>query len=630
MTTPAEPVASNAQPSGVSIPNEMLFQALVEHSSDVLALVSKEGHFIYVSPAVQKVLGFTQEEMLAYTPLDLFPPEYMADLELFEPVTRSPGATVTIIHRYLHKDGSIRWLESTITNQLADPTLQAYVATFHDITERRKADEDRLQLAAIVESSDDAIIGKTLEGIITSWNAAAGRIYGYRAEEVVGQSILLLFPQDRKDELTDILERIKRGERIDPYETTRVRKDGTVFPVSVTISPIRDGNGQLIGASAIARDISRQKQLEAEARQARNELEVILQSVADGVSVQDAQGRLIYINDAGARLSGFPSATEAFPTPEIRSNQAIRLQPYTLKDEHGNPLPVELLPGNRALRGEPDPQAIIQYEDMASRTRRWSLVKSRPIFDERGQVELAVNIFSDITEAYLAEKRKDEFISMVSHELKTPVTSIKGFTQLLHRRFQRRDDEESLGFLARMDAQLNKLTTLINDLLDISRMQSGQIIYRENRFDLDELVREVQGNIQTTTQTHKIVIEGTTGGYVFGDRDRIGQVLINLLTNAIKYSADANRVMIRLAKDQDKAIVSVQDFGIGIAKAHHDKIFERFYQVTEPMEKTFPGLGIGLYISNEIIRRHHGGMWVESAKGKGSTFSFSLPLSQEL
>jgi PAS domain S-box-containing protein len=234
----------------------------------------------------------------------------------------------------------------------------------------------------------------------------------------------------------------------------------------------------------------------------------------------------------------------------------------------------------------------------------------------------------DITEREELNKRKDEFISMASHELKTPITSLKGFLHLLQRQPAVQDNKKALHYLTRMDAQVNKLTMLINDLLDLSKMQTGQLAYREEYFEMDALVQEIVENVQETTQTHRIIFEGYSQAQVFGDRDRIGQVLINLLNNAIKYSPQAKTVVIRTARDHNRLLVSVQDFGIGIAQEFQHKIFERFYQVTDPEEKTYPGLGIGLYISNEIVKRHRGRMWVESEKGKGTIFHIDIPLQE--
>jgi signal transduction histidine kinase len=226
----------------------------------------------------------------------------------------------------------------------------------------------------------------------------------------------------------------------------------------------------------------------------------------------------------------------------------------------------------------------------------------------------------------LAERRKDEFISMTSHELKTPVTSLKGFTNVLQRRIIKQGDEQTLHYLARMDVQLNKLTKLISDLLDISRMQSGKLDLQIEPFDLDTFIHETVENLQAAILTHRLLIEGRADARIAGDKDRLEQVFINLITNAVKYSPSAEKVIVRVSRDSEQAIISVQDFGMGIAEAHHQKIFESFYQVTDPEEKTFPGLGIGLHIAHEIVERHSGRIWVESRKGEGATFFVSLPL----
>jgi signal transduction histidine kinase len=276
--------------------------------------------------------------------------------------------------------------------------------------------------------------------------------------------------------------------------------------------------------------------------------------------------------------------------------------------------------------GEREAEAVIGYREKDSgQAERWSLVKSRPVLEESGEVAMVITIMHEVTERMRLEHRKDEFISMASHELKTPVTSLKGFTQVLQRIMKKQGYEQGVYYLTRMDDQLNRLKRLISDLLDISRMQSEKLALRVEPFDLDALIDETVENVQAATSTHHLLIEGRTGMQVLGDKERLGQVAVNLLTNATKYSPHADRVVVRLFQDKEQAMVSVQDFGIGIDKAHHKSIFERFYQVTDPEEKTYPGLGIGLYISSEIVARHHGRIWVESSKGKGATFYVALP-----
>ena len=228
-------------------------------------------------------------------------------------------------------------------------------------------------------------------------------------------------------------------------------------------------------------------------------------------------------------------------------------------------------------------------------------------------------------EAQRAITLRYDFISIASHELRTPVTSLKLYVQVLQKQLSRRGEESLARAFAKMDAHLNKLTLLIEDLLNVSRIEHGKLDFQEDWFDLNEVVRETVEQIQFTTSKHRIRIEGRISQLVWGDRDRIGQVLTNLLTNAVKFSPLANTIIVRLTAAQDAVMVSVQDFGIGIEKEHLNHIFDRFHRVSDPEEKTYPGLGIGLYIAHEIIQRHNGTLAVESEKGQGSRFSLTLP-----
>jgi signal transduction histidine kinase len=220
-------------------------------------------------------------------------------------------------------------------------------------------------------------------------------------------------------------------------------------------------------------------------------------------------------------------------------------------------------------------------------------------------------------------KQKDDFIAMASHELKTPVTSIKLYIQLLHRKFQKLRDEKSAESIAKMDGQINKLITLINDLLDVSKVEEGKLQFNITSFNLNELVAEIVEEMQRTTK-HKILVSQVDVQNVSGDRDRIGQVLTNFISNAIKYSPNADKIEVTIAKGPEGTVVSVRDFGIGLSKKEAEKVFERFYRATEKSDN-YPGLGLGLYIASEIIKRHKGRIWADSRKGKGSTFFFSLP-----
>ena len=492
MSTEAYEPPTSYSTTGVFHQTEQLFRILIENSADAVALVSHEGLITYISPSVQKMLGYTPEELTGRRAIELIPSEHLSRaLEHATSISQTPGMTITVEHPYFHKDGSIRWLESTTTNHLHHPDIRAYVSNFRDITERRQAEVRILFLASLAESISDAVVATNMQYRITSWNDAAEAFFGWSRDEVMGKVA------------TDILT--------------------TNFPYST---------------------------------RGREEWQEQL-------------------------------ATKGYWKGEVLQQR---------KD--GTPIA--------------------------------SLASVSVVKDKEGNIVGLVSINRDITERKQTEERKDEFVSMVSHELKTPVTSIKGFTQVLQRRLQKLGEQESLRYLGIMDRQLNKLTKLINDLLDISKMQSGKIAYQETCFDLTLLLQETVENLQQTIQTHKLLLADPDSVQVQGDRDRIEQVLINLISNAIKYSPRADTVIIRVTTDPNakNALVSVQDFGIGIEEADHAKIFERFYQAPDLEGQTYPGLGIGLYISQEIVQRHSGRLWLESQKGVGTTFYMGLPLCE--
>lgn len=382
--------------------------------------------------------------------------------------------------------------------------LTGAINTLIDITELKKGEEKQAMLAAIIESSDDAIISKTLDGIITSWNRAAEFMLGYSEREAVGRHISLLIPKNRLAEETLIIDQIRKGEKIDHYETIRLTKAGEEIPISLTVSPIKNKSGRITGASKIARDIKRQKTTEETLRQ--------------------------------------------------------------------------------------------HAENLAK------------LYDEIKNLNA----------------RKDEFIGIASHELKTPLTSMKGYLQLLERNLV---DETDLGFVKKALRQLNNLSDLVSDLLDVSKIQSGKLDLSMGTFDFYALVKETIEVMQQSIASHRFFLHGECAPFfVYADQHRMEQVLNNLINNAVKYSPASDRVDIEIIRSGNELKVMVKDGGIGIAAESQESIFSRFYRA-EGLDPHMSGLGLGLYISKEIIDRHHGKIWVVSEPGKGSAFYFTIPVS---
>jgi PAS domain S-box-containing protein len=262
----------------------------------------------------------------------------------------------------------------------------------------------------------------------------------------------------------------------------------------------------------------------------------------------------------------------------------------------------------------------------ADGTIHWCIATGRPQYGDDAAFTGYIGAFVDISEQKQLQRQKDDFIGIASHELKTPVTSIKAYTQVLGRMLAKNGETREADMIRRMDGQLNRLTSLIGDLLDVTKINSGKLQFNDREFDFDAQVAELVEELQHTTDKHKLVIHAKAGAMVYSDKERISQVITNLISNAIKYSPASGQIIITTKRKPGEVILCVQDFGIGIDEANLNRVFEQFYRVSGDMQHTFPGLGLGLYISSEIIRREGGRIWVTSKKGQGSTFYFALPL----
>ena len=258
-------------------------------------------------------------------------------------------------------------------------------------------------------------------------------------------------------------------------------------------------------------------------------------------------------------------------------------------------------------------------------TYRWHLTLAKPIRNEKNEITLWVGTCTDIHEQKMSNEQKDEFISLASHELKTPLTSIKAYSELLERQIVKTKAEPECTYIAKVTNSINTLNSLVADLLDISKVQSGNLTFDLSVFDFSQLVTAMVESFRNTTPTHTFIIETNKQVKVFGDKIRLEQVVSNLISNAVKYSPGKNKVIINSYSENNKLVFSVQDFGMGIKKNLLVHLFEKFYRAERKAHK-IQGLGLGLFICSEIIKKHKGEIKVESEEGKGSVFTFTLPL----
>lgn len=372
---------------------------------------------------------------------------------------------------------------------------------FRQIGRNRLAREqlagDAMRLAAIVESSEDAIIGMDLNGIVTSWNAGAERIFGYSEREILGNPVSTLMPKNRRDEMTEILSRIRQGERVEHFETIRVKKNGETLPVSLSASPIKDSSGAIVGEAKIARDITEQKRSEAER-------ERLYQEARDAARV------------------------------------------------------------------------------------------------------------------------REEFLSMAGHELRTPLTSLQFQLHSLRRKIEAGESKKGFEILGRAVAQVERLARLTDELLDVSRITAGQLTLEPEETDLGRLVAEVVDRMKdgALRAGSELRIDAPTGTRGHWDRSRLDQVTTNLLSNAIKFG-EGKPIDIKVEPDTDRVCLIVRDYGIGISPEDQAKIFERFERAVS--RQSYGGIGLGLWISRQIVDAHGGQIEVSSEPGKGSTFRVELP-----
>jgi PAS domain S-box-containing protein len=383
------------------------------------------------------------------------------------------------------------------------------------------------RLAAIIESSDDGIIGKTLDGIITSWNKGAELIFGYSEEEMVGQSILKIIPSERYSEEEFILGRLRQGERIEHYETVRVHKDGRLINVSLSTSPIRGEDGKVMGASKIVRDITTRKRAEEILRRRDEQLRVLTE--------QAAQER------------------------------------------------EQLLSNERAARAEAERMSAM----------------------------------------------KDEFLATLSHELRTPLSAILGWAQVLRR--GRKDEADLQKGLDTIERNARMQTQLIEDLLDMSRITSGQVRLDIQPVSPAAFVEAALETVRPSADAKGIRIEKVLdplAGPVSGDPARLQQVIWNLLSNAVKFTPKNGKVQVLLERVNSHIEISVADTGVGIRPEFLPHVFERFRQADSSTTREYGGLGLGLSIVKHLVELHGGTVRAESAgEDGGATFVVHLPLS---
>ncbi|HET9580107.1 MAG TPA: PAS domain S-box protein [Usitatibacter sp.] len=586
--------------------------AIIESADDAIIGKGLDGIVRSWNPAAERIFGYAAAEMIGAPILRVIPPElHDEERDIIARVSRGERVEHYETTR-VRKDGR-RIRVSLSISPVRDEAGRVVGASkiARDVTGAREGERALAQLAAIVESSDDAIIGKDLSGLVISWNRAAEKLYGYAAAEMLGTTAVAIVPAGMEEEEERILETVSRGVRVEHYETLRRSKDGRLVEVSLTVSPIRDAAGRIIGASKVAREIGSQRR----ALRAQAMLAAIVESTDDAIISKDLKGIVTSWNPAAERLYGYTA-------DEIVGQPILRLIPPEMASEEGHILWM-IRNGRR----------IEHYETTrlhkSGRRLEVSLTIS-PMRDHLGHIVGASKIARDISGQKESQRRKDQFLAVLAHELRNPLAPIRNAVNLLGRAGIAEAQRGRLYDIA--ERQLEHMARLLDDLLDVSRLATGRVELKRAPATLQELVANAVDATRAMMQSrrHELSLEMPPQPVVVDvDAVRITQVLINLLTNAAKYTDDGGRISLAVAREGPMAAVSVRDNGIGFAPEMRPRLFTLFGQAEDVLHRAAGGLGIGLALVKEFVERHGGNVEAASdGPGKGSRFVLRLPVTQ--
>ena len=480
-------------------------------------------------------------------------------------------------------------------------------------------------LASIVESSDDAIISKTLDGTIQSWNAAAERLFGHTAEQAIGRHISLVIPRERISEEDDIVASLKAGKRIDHFETERVRSDGQRVQVSLTISPIRDASGAVIGASKIARDITERKRIEAD----RQKFVTLIENTTDFIGMCDLEGVPFFVNRAGLTMVGLDDIEQARRTPvasfffpEDQHRMMHEFFPSVLREGHG--------------------EIEVRFRHFKTGEARWMAYKVLTLPGADGRPVAFATVSQDVTERKRlednlrrvaeelsrADRRKNEFLAMLAHELRNPLAPISNAVRALS--LGRRDETAVDSASEMLERQVGQIIRLVDDLLDVSRISRGKIALRSERVELSPIIQqavEAARALYRSMNQELTVRLPSEPVYLNADPTRLAQVVGNLLNNACKFTDVGGRIVLSVEREGAQVAIRVADNGVGIAAEHLAGIFDMFTQVESSLERSRSGLGIGLTLVKTLVEMHGGTVEAHSeGVGRGSEFVVRLPM----
>jgi PAS domain S-box-containing protein len=618
--------------------SEQHFRSIVDTAHDAFVSLDESGRITAWNPQAERTFGWREQEALGRSFAETVIParhraSHVGVLERFMKTGKTSLLDRRLEWEVVRRDGHEFVVEMTMSAVRARGRY-VFNAFLHDITERKQAEETLRRLADIVESSHDAIIATTPSGEVTSWNPGAHELYGYRAEEVRGRTLDLLVPAERAATDASMLSQALAGQRVEDFETEHRRKDGSLVPVSVTVSPMRDARRAIVGASVIVRDRTERKRAEEAMREVQEAFRRAFEDAPIGMALlgvgADDSGRLLQVNHTMCEITGYA-------TRELLS---MRLEEIT----HPADADVERPLAAQLLAGEiPNYQLEKRYVRHDGRTV-WVMHNASIAHDSSGRMLYGIAQLQDITRRKETEDRLarvaaelerraaelersnsdlQEFAYVASHDLSEPLRMVSSYVQLLARRYEGKLDSDADDFIGYAVDGVNRMQRLIDDLLAYSR--AGTSEYRYGNVDVEALVRDTLVGMQTTVAESGATITVGDLPEVWGDEGQLRQLFQNLIGNGIKFRRpeEPPRVEVSAEREESGWLFRVSDNGIGIDPRHAERIFSVFKRLHGRDE--YPGSGIGLSICKRIVERHQGRIWVEPRDDRGTTFAFTIP-----
>ena len=601
---------------------EELTSLLLRNVTDyAIILLDPTGHVATWDEGAQRLLGYTADEILEQHVSVLFTPEDVAqgrpDREIETARTTGQAEDENWLVR---RDGSRLWMTgSTTALWSTDGTLRGFAKIVRDLSERKRWEDavarSERRFRALIEQSADAIVLNDAQGTITEASPALTRLLGYRRDEIVGRFAGdLIHPDDLERIAALFADCLQHDCPVGPAEYRIQHKDGSWRWVEGTATNLlADPAVQAVVINV--HDVTERKQAAERLADSEERFRLLVQHSSDIITILAPDGTVLYQSPSLERVLGYP--------PAEREGQNIFAAPFVHPDDAAAQ--------HAMLRQALDqPNALVRAEyRLRHKDGRWRWIEAiaRNLLHDPRIGGIIVNS-RDITERKDYEQRKDDFISIAAHELRAPLTGVQGFAQVLAQRTARAGRPDLVEIVSKITQQVSRMNTLVQELLDVSRLQTGNLDFDLQPVALNAVVHDIVEEIQPLAPRHRLVIAEMEPVIVRADALKTAQVLRNLLLNAIKYSPDADRVIVRITHEDRAGRVRIQDFGVGIPVEEQERVFERFGRV-QATRCQFPGLGLGLYITKGLVEGQGGTIGVESRPEAGSTFSFTLPLWDE-